>query len=179
MKKQTWINAGVYLICMIAACVLNLTVTGMVLKIILAFADIGYFATAILRIVIGFLTGGGVIGAIIYRECYKSVEFHPGWIALSMSLAGLVHLGISTVLMFYPFIAGGVRPLAGILCMGAGFDSDAMIEYIYFWAYLLAFLLYLVFQIGVSLLCGFIGKKMRLKSREGLKGYRAEGSEAK
>ena len=179
MKKQVWINSGVYLISMIAACLLNLAVTGMALKIVLAFADIGYFATAILRIVIGFLTGAGVIGAIIYHECYKSVEFHPGWIILSMSFAGIVHLGLSTVLMFYPFIAGGVRPLAGILCLGTGFDSDAMIDYIYLWAYLLAFLLYLIFQICVSLLCGFIGKKMRLKNREGLKGYHPEGSGAK
>ena len=176
MKKQVFINSGVYLICMISACLLNLAVTGILLKIVLSFADIGYFATAILRVVFGFLTGAGIIGAIVYRECYKSLEFHPGWIALSMGLAGIVHLGLSVVLMFYPFIAGGVRPLAGILCMGSGFNSDGMIEYIYLWAYLLAFLLYWLFQVVVSLACGWIGKKKRLKSREGIKGYYSNGA---
>ena len=143
----------------------------MVLKIVLSFADIGYFATSILRVVVGFLTGGAVIALVIGREAYKSLEIHPIRTTLALLLAGIFHLGFCLILMFYPFIAGGVRYLAGLLCMGSGFDSADCIPDIFLWAYLAAFFIYLMFQIGCALLGALIGKRMRLKIRASLKGY--------
>lgn len=179
MKKQVLVNSLIYSICMVVACLLNLAVSALILKIVSAFVVMDYFSASVLRVVVGFFTGGTVIGAVIYRESYRSLQFPVGITVLSMLLAGAAHLILCLLLMFYPFIAGGVRYLAGILCMGTGFDSAAMIEDIYLWAYVLAFFLYLVFEICVSLIGGFLGKRMRLKNRESIKGYPASAYEEK
>ncbi len=171
MKKQIFINACVALICMVVACLLNLLVTALIVKIVLSFADIGYFATSVMRAVIAFITCGAVMGAMNYRESFKTLEFRPALTVCSMLIAGAVHLGISLFLMFYPFIAGGTRYLAGALSMGSRFSSETRIDEIYLWAYLAAFGIYLGFEIVISLVFGVVGKKARLKNRESIKGY--------
>ena len=171
MKKQTLVNAAVYLICFVVACVLNLAVSWLLLKIVDSFVALNYFGQSVVRIVSGFLTGGAVIGAVVGRECFKSLEFRPLPLVASLSMAGAVHLLLCLILMFYPFIAGGVRDLAGVIGMGSKFDSETDIEKIYLWQYLLAFVIDLAYKIGVACLVGYLGKAKRLKNRESIKGY--------
>ena len=171
MKKQIAVNAVIYLVCMIGACLLNLAVSWLLVKLADSFVELTYFAKAIVRILSAFLTMGAVLGAVVYRECYKSLEYRPGWLSLSVGLAGLGHLLLCLMLMFYPFIAGGVRYLAGVISLGSNFVSDDMVGRIYLWEYLLAFGIYLVFEIAVALIGGAMGKRMRLKGREQIKGY--------
>ena len=175
MKKQTVVNAVVYLICFVVACILNLAVSWLLLKIVDAFVALDYFGESVVRIVSGFLTGGVVIGAVVGRECFKSLEFRPLSLVASLAMAGGAHLLLCLLLMFYPFIAGGVRDLAGVIGMGSKFDSASEIEKIYLWQYLLAFVIDLVYRIGIALLAGYLGKATRLKNRENLKGF--SGSE--
>jgi len=174
MKKQTLINALIYLVCMVSACILNLAVSWMMVKIVDSFVELGYFRTAIVRIVSGIVTGGVVLGAVVFRDSYKSICFSPKPLTVSLLLAGLGHLLLCLVLMFHPFIAGGVRYLAGILRMGGDFASDGQLDRIYLWDYLLGFLIDFAVRVAVALLCGYLGKKKRLDNRKNIAGYPSE-----
>ncbi len=171
VKKQIWVDALTYLICFVVACLLNLATSWLFLKIADSIVVLDYFGQSVIRIVSGFLTGGVIIGAIVARESYKSIEVHPIPLMAAIGLAGVGHLLLCLVLMFYPFIAGGVRDLAGVIGMGTEFSSEADIENIYLWQYLLAFVIDLAYKMGVAILCAYMGKAKRLKNRETIKGY--------
>ena len=70
--------------------------------------------------------------------------------------------------MFTPFMAGGVRDLAGVLTMGNYFDSKAMLEEITLWTYLLAYGIFFVWEATVCVSCNWIGKTQRLRERDDL-----------
>ena len=65
MKKQYFSDALVYGICMIAASLLNLAVSGLVVKILTLLLAPEFFVLAIVRAVVGFLTGAVVLGLVI------------------------------------------------------------------------------------------------------------------
>ena len=174
MKKQITTNAIGYLACMVAACLLNLAVSTLLVKIVNLFIVVEYFEAAIVKLISGFLSCGAVLGAMTFRMGYKSVQFRPLSLLASLVLAALMHLVLCLVLMFHPFISGGVRELAGVLAMGDAFDGADMIGEIYLWTYLAAFWIDFAVQAVVALLCGFLGKRTRLKGRETLRGYGQE-----
>lgn len=168
MKKHVFTDAVVYLICMVAACLLNLAVGALAVKIVNLLIEVGYFEAAIIKTVSGLVVGGAVLGAVVGRECYQAAELRPWSLLASLTLAGAGHLLLCVILMFYPFISGGVRDLAGLLAMGDSFNDRGMIERIYLWNYLAAFGIDFAVRAAVSLTAGAIGKHMRLKSRESL-----------
>ncbi len=175
MKKQIVADAIVYLIAMVVAMLLNLLVSALLETIVASFGLEEYFARAFVRIASGFLVGAGVLGALVYRECYKSVEFTPLVLVPSIALAGIAQMLLALVLKFNPILSGGVRDLAGVICLGSGFDSADMIEKIPLFMGVLAFLVYLLFEIGVCVWLGYLGKKNRLKSREALVNSESDG----
>jgi hypothetical protein len=168
MKKQIFANSLIYFVCIIAACLINLAVSALVLKILNAFIVVDYFVSSIINAVISFVVVSGIIGAVMFYEGYKAAEFNVGLTAASFSLSGVYHLIISLVLMFYPFIAGGTRYLAGLMSLWDSFDGIEAVADIYLWAYLVAFVIYFAVQLGVALCCGVWGKNKRLKNREEL-----------
>lgn len=174
MKKQFFVNSLVYFVAIFAACLVNVAVSALVLKILNLFIVVDYFIGAICCAIVAFIVVGGVVASLSFFESYKSVEFAPGRILGSVGLAGIYHLAISTLLGFYPFAAGGTRYLAGLISMGNKFDSLDRIVDIYLWEYLLAFGIYLVLEIIAAEVCGYLGKRRRIKIRESLDGFVAE-----
>ena len=168
MKKHVFTDAIVYLICTVAACLLNLAVGALMVKIVNLFIEVEYFEAAIVKMLFGLVVGCAVLGAVIGRECYQSAVFRPRSLLASLTLAGVAHLVLCFVLMFHPFISGGVRDMAGVLAMGDAFNSRDMIENIYLWNYLTAFGIDFVVRSAVALIAGAVGKRMRIKSREAL-----------
>lgn len=179
MKKQITTNAIGYLVCVLVACLLNLAVSALLVKIVNLFIVVEYFEAAVVRLISGFLTCGAVLGAMSFRQSYKSVEFRPMPLLASLALAGVAHLLLCLLFMFHPFISGGVRELAGVLALGDGFDGADMIEEIYLWTYLGAFWIDFAVQTAVVLICGCLGKRTRLKGRESLRGYKTRPEEKK
>ncbi len=167
MKKQIVADGVIYLICMLAAQLLNVAASALTVRLGMAFM-FTYFGRSLIRLVTGFLVSSGVIGAVVWRESYKSMSVRPKQLIPALTLAGLVHLILCLPLKFYPFVAGGVRDLAGILSMGTAFASEEMIGEIRFWAYLVAFAVFLILEIAVALVCAKMGVRKRLKNREGL-----------
>ncbi len=177
MKKQIVADGIIYLICMLVAQLLNIAVSALTVRLGMAFL-FTYFGRSLIRLVTGFLVSGVVLGAIVYRESYKSMRMQPKLLVPAITLAGLAHLVICLPLKFYPFIAGGVRDLAGILSMGIGFSGEERIGEIYLWAYLAAFALFLLFEIATALICAYAGRKRRIKNREGLNLCEEESTKA-
>ena len=168
MKKQTLYSAITYLIGVVVACLVNLLVSYITVKIVNLFIVVDYFASAVVNVVVAFIVVPFITGVIFYYESYKSAEFNPWHICGAVALGGVAHLGLSMLLMFYPFIAGGTRYLALIINFGNKFSSIEDVEQIYLWAYLISFFIYLVVQMCVSLMMGYIAKNKRLKIREEL-----------
>ena len=171
MKKQFWISTLIALITMVVSSLLTLAVSALSVKILDLFIVVEYYAAAIVKTVVAFIVFCGVIGAIHFYEGYKRVEFRPTHICGTVAVGGVAHLALSVLLVFHPMIAGGTRYLAGLLDMGRGFNSEAQVEYIYLWTYLISFAIYLASQILISVACGYFGKKYRLYNRTQIEGY--------
>ncbi len=168
MKKQFWVGVLVWLLALLGGCLVNLLVCSVAIKIVNLFIVVEFFEAAIIRTIASFVTLGCVVGALTYLESFRKAEFTPWGTAAQLSLAGLGQLILSIPLMFYPFVAGGTKYLAGLIDMGKSFNSVEKIEDIYLWTYLASFVIYLVLEIAIAVLLGMLGKKMRLKQREEL-----------
>ncbi len=168
MKKRFFAESLVYFVALIGASLVNLLTCSMAIKIVNLFIVVGYFEAAVVSCIMSFVTMCGVVGALGYFEGYKKAEFAIGRNAGALAVAGAAQLVLSVPLMFYPFIAGGTRYLAGLIDMGSHFDSAESIKEIYLWTYLAAFAIYLAAEIGVCIACGIIGKSRRVAQRKAL-----------
>lgn len=168
MKKKIGNNALFYLICLVVSCLLNLAASALMIKIVNLFIEVAYCEASVIRIASSLLINGLILGAVSWYESHHSVEFEPLTVVASLSIASLIHLLLCVVLMFTPFMAGGVRDLAGVLTMGDGFNSKSMIEEITLWTYLLSYGIFFVLEMAVCLTLGWFGMKQRLRERENL-----------
>ncbi len=171
MKKQYFSDALVYGIAMIAASLLNLAVSGLIVKIVTLLIAPEFFVLAIVRAVVGFLTGAVVLGLVIGYEGYKTVTFSPKQIIISVAIAAVGHFLLSFLLRFYPFIAGGTRYLGGLLEHGSDFDGFEEVADVALWGYIAAFWIIKIGEIAICLVAGKCGMKARIKSRESIDGY--------
>jgi len=171
MKKQYFSDALVYGICMIAAALLNLAVSGLIVKIVTLLIAPEFFVLAIVRAVVGFLTGAVVLGLVIGCEGYKSVSFSAKQITVSVLIASVGHFLLSFLLRFYPFVSGGTRYLGGLLEHGSDFDGFAAVADVALWAYIAAFWIIKLGELVLCLVAGKCGMKARIKSRESIDGY--------
>ena len=171
MKKQILANSIIYLICMVAAMLLNLAVSALAVKIVDVLILPEFYVLAIVRAAAGILTGCIIIGAIFLYEGYKTVSFSFWQVLLPMLLAAVVHFVIAFIFKFYPFIAGGTHYLGGLIESGDGFSSFESVEDVRLWAYVSAFWIAKAAEIVIAPIACFIGKRVRIKNRETLVGY--------
>lgn len=174
MKKQHLVNAIVYLVAMLAACLLNLAVSGLMVKFVDVLVAPDFFVFAIVRAIVGILTTSAVLGLVIGYEGFKYVEFSFSKIVIPVFFASVAHFLLAWLLRFYPFAAGGVRYLAGILEQGSDFTSFEKVSDVALWAYIAAFWIIKVIEMAVALIAGKCGKTLRLKNRETIRGYPAQ-----
>ena len=73
---------------------------------------------------------------------------------------------LCVVLMFTPFMAGGVRELAGVLTMGEHFNDLSRLEDVYLWTYLAAYGIHWVYELGICMAFGALGRWKRLRDRK-------------
>ncbi len=171
MKKQLLVNVFTYLVCMIAAALLNLAVSALAVKIVNVLFAPDFFVIAVVRAVTGIVTSCVVLGAIIGYEGYKNVSFPFPLVILSVFLAAIVHFGIAFLFKFYPFIAGGTQYLGGIFEQGSAFSSFDAVSDVRLWAYVSAFGVAKLLEIVIAPIACFIGMKLRIKNRKTIEGY--------
>ena len=168
MKKQFWSMSGVVFLCIFGACLLNLAVMSIVIKIVNLFIELDFFTAVVIRMMVSFLVVSGVPAVISYLVSYRMASFDVKNACGTFCLASLLQLAISLLLKFHPFIGGGTFYLAGIFESGSAFNESADIEYIGIIDYLLAFAVYFAVGLALYILCGKIGEKKRLRDREKL-----------
>ena len=171
MKKQLLANGITYLICMIAAALLNLAVSALVVKIVNLLVAPDFFVIAIVRAVTGIVTSCIVLGAVIGYEGYKTLTFSFWSTVLSVLLAAVAHFLLALLLRFYPFIAGGTQYLGGILESGSNFICFDSVSDVHLFAYIGAFWIAKAIEIVVAPISSFVGKRVRIKNRETIEGY--------
>ena len=171
MKKQILANSITYLICMVAATLLNLAVSALVVKIVDVLILPEFFVLAIVRAVVGIFTGCLIIGAVFFYEGYKTLSFSFWSVFLSMLIAAVAHFIIAFIFKFYPFIAGGTHYLGGLIESGDGFNSFDEVADVRLWAYIAAFWIAKAAEIVVAPIACLVGKRVRIKNRETIAGY--------
>ena len=171
MKKQLLANGITYLLCMVAAALLNLAVSALVVKIVNLLVAPDFFVIAIVRAVTGIVTSCAVLGAVIGYKGYKTLSFSFLTTVLSVFLAAVAHFLLALLLRFYPFIAGGTQYLGGILESGSNFTSFEVVSDVHLLAYIGAFWIAKGAEIIVAPISCLLGKRRRLKNRETIKGY--------
>ncbi len=175
MKKQWAVNSVVYFASFVAACLLNLLISWLLVKIVILLVAPGFFALAVVRVVSGVLSSAVVIGAMSYYDAYRKVAFPVGFFCAAFVSASVLHFLWATLFRYYPFAAGGVRYLAGILAQGSGFTSFSGVDDIRLVFYMLAFWLEKLPVLAVGIVCGFLGRRKRLTNRRSIEGYPTDG----
>ena len=171
MKKQFLVNGITYLVCMVAAALLNLAVSALVVKIVNLLVAPDFFVIAIVRAVTGMVTVCVVLGAVVGYEGYKTLSFSMPKILLTVLGASIIHFAIAFLFKFYPFIAGGTQYLGGILEYGSAFDSFEAVSDVSLWAYIASFWISKIAELTVAPLACFVGMKKRINNRKTIEGY--------
>ncbi len=170
MKNKFFIGSGTAFLAILASCLLNLPIMMLVLKVIDLFVELEFFARIIVSLAVSVISVSGIQGAVRYFAAYRSASFDIKLFSANYWTATVLQLAIALLLKFATFIAGGTVYLAGVFEFGADFSSLDDIEFIGLLDYLPAFLILSLVAYGVSVLLGYLGKKIRLKDRSELVG---------
>lgn len=168
MKKQFFSMCGVVFLCIFGACLLNLVVMALVLKILNLFIVVEPFTEVVVRLVVSLLCVAGVPSAVAYLVSYRMARFDVKNALATFCAASVFQLLLALLLKFHPFISGGVLYLAGIFESGSSFANGADVEYVGIIDYLLAYAVCFVVGLLSYLVFGKLGTVKRLKDREEL-----------
>ena len=171
MKKQFFSMCGVVFLCIFGACLLNLLVMSMVLKIANILVVVEPFTEVVIRLVVSIIVVAGVPSAVAYLVSYKMASFDVKNAVGTFCVASVFQLLLALLLKFHPFISGGVLYLAGIFESGSSFANGADVKYIGIFDYLPAYAICFVVGAFSYVVCGKLGMKKRLKDREELTGH--------
>ena len=170
MKKQFFSMCGVLFLCIFGACLLNLAVMSIVLKIANILVVVEPFTEVVIRLVVSLIVVAGIPSAVAYLVSYRMAKFDTKNACGTFCVAAVFQLLLALLLKFHPFISGGVLYLAGIFESGSSFANGADIEYVGIIDYLLAYVICFSFGLTSYLIFGKLGMKKRLRDREELTG---------
>ena len=169
MKKNFLIDSGIIFFYLFAACLMNMFVTSIAIKIIDAFVFLEYFPLSIVKMALSLIIVSGILGTVIYLLSYRKAEFSAGGFTARFCVGAAAQLALSVIFGFHAFISGGVKYLAGVLEHGADLAADNW-EFVGIFDYLIAFAVFAVVYLVVALICGKVAVKNRLRDREELTG---------
>ena len=169
MKKNFLIDSGIMFIYIFSACISNLLISGVTLKIIDAFVLLGYFTLSTVKMAVSGIAVAGILGALAYLLAYRKASFSTGYFSATFFAGTAVQLALSILFKFRTFISGGVMYLAGIFEHGSDIYAEGW-EYVGIIDYLLAFFTFTAVYCLTCIICGKIAVKKRLRDRAELIG---------
>lgn len=169
MKKTFFIDSGIMFLYIFSACILNLLIAGITLKIIDAFVLLEYFAISTVKMAVSGIAVAGILGALTYLLAYRKASFSAGYFTGTFFAGAALQLAISVLFKFRTFISGGVMYLAGIFEHGTALSAEGW-EYVGIIDYLLAFFIFTAVYYVVCVVCGKVAVKNRLRDRAELIG---------
>ena len=169
MKKTFFIDSGIMFLYIFSACILNLLIAGITLKIIDAFVLLEYFAISTVKMAVSGIAVAGILGALTYLLAYRKASFSAGYFTGTFFAGAALQLAISVLFKFRTFISGGVMYLADIFEHGTALSAEGW-EYVGIIDYLLAFFIFTAVYYVVCVVCGKVAVKNRLRDRAELIG---------
>lgn len=171
-------NALVYLVYIIAACIVGLAVSSLISLIVSGIASASYLALAIVRTFVFMAAEGGALFLIGCREGYRDPEPDIRSLACSWGVACAIHFAVSLIASFAPVLSGGVRYMAGWMYLGEEFTSMTTVSGGLYGYCVLAYFIYLAVNTACFTVACFLGSDMRLRSRAELTADRASEASA-
>ena len=169
MKKNFLIDSGIIFLYIFSACILNMLVSGLVIKIIDAFVLLEYFALNIAKMAVSGIVVAAILGALTYLLAYRKASFFARYFSATFFAGTAVQLALSILFKFRTFISGGVMYLAGIFEHGSDIYAEGW-EYVGIIDYLLAFFIFTAVYCLTCIICGKVAVKKRLRDRAELIG---------
>ena len=169
MKKTFFLDAGIQFLYIFSACILNLLISGVALKIVDTFVLLDYSVLCIIRMAVSAIAVAGILGALTYLLSYRKASFSAGYFTGTFFAGAALQLAISLLFKFRAFISGGVMYLAGIFEHGTALSAEGW-EYVGIIDYLLAFFIFTVVYYVTCVVCGKVAVKKRLRDRAELIG---------
>lgn len=169
MKKTFFIDSGIQFLYIFSACILNLLISGILLKMVDTFVLLDYSVLCIIRMAVSAIAVASILGALTYLLSYRKASFSAGYFTGTFFAGAALQLAISLLFKFRAFISGGVMYLAGIFEHGTALSAEGW-EYVGIIDYLLAFLIFTAVYYVTCVVCGKVAVKKRLRDRAELIG---------
>ena len=169
MKKTFFIDSGIQFLYIFSACILNLLISGILLKMVDTFVLLDYSVLCIIRMAVSAIAVAGILGALTYLLSYRKASFSAGYFTATFFAGAALQLAISLLFKFRAFISGGVMYLAGIFEHGTALSAEGW-ELVGIIDYLLAFLIFTAVYYVTCVVCGKVAVKNRLRDRAELIG---------
>ena len=169
MKKNFLIDSGIIFFYLFAACLMNMFVTSIAIKIIDSFVFLEYFPLSVVKMSFSLVVVSGILGTVTYLLSYRKAEFSVDGFAARFCVGAAVQLALSVLFKFHTFISGGVKYLAGAFEHGGDLAADNW-DLVGIFDYLIAFAIFFAIYLAVAIICGKVAVKNRLRDREELTG---------
>ena len=113
-----------YAVCMPLACLVIMFAEILIVKIANLFVVVDYFSLCIIRALIYTLGVNALLGALAFREGYKSARATPFSLGISALVATVFHFMYALLFSFEAFAAGGVRSIAILIKFGRAINGE-------------------------------------------------------
>ncbi len=167
--KLTLTSAGLYLIYLLAACILTMLIEAMFNFFLDHLVLLSYPVLTVIRIVIYSIGVPVILGFLGYFEGYREAACPMGETITALVIAAIFHLLFAMFFKFQGFISGAVRFTAGMIHNGWGITQTTLVEKTPYPLFLLTFAGYAVFYGMILVLCKYIGSKKRICDRAELR----------
>ncbi len=164
-QKDIIATSTVYFVFVAVACVIARIASNICVKLCDLFVELSFISASGVRAVTLFAFSAFFIAFFSYKYGYKIAEFDSCEDLVSSALSSLVHLVLSAVLSFSPWIAGATKHVSGFVKYGDRYTSVEHMSKIPFGTLLIVGLVNAVVFAALIYVFKIVGVKKRLSDR--------------
>lgn len=164
-KKDIVATSVVYLVFIALSCVIARVASNICVKSCDLFVELSFIAASGIRAVTLFAFSTFFVAFFSYKYGYKMAEFDKSEDIISSAISSLVHLVVSAVFMFSPWIAGATKHISGFLTFGSNYTRADDMSRIPFYMFLLVGIVNAIIFAGLVYAFKIVGVKKRLRDR--------------
>ena len=167
MKKNRDIvvNAVVYLVFILLACIFSRLFAGMGAKLVNKFVELGFLADAWIRTVLLALFSFFFSLFLAYKYGYQTACFDLGEILPAALIGAAVHFLLGFVTVFSPLVSGAVKYVGCLVAYGGNYMSDMQTKSVPTLTLAISGLLFMLLYVGLVVQGTYLGTKKRLADR--------------
>ena len=176
MKKNRdmVVNAAVYLVFILLACVFSRLFAGMGTKLVNKFVELDFLADAWIRTVLLALFAFFFSLFLSYKYGYQTADFDLGETLPAALIGAAAHFLLGFVTVFSPLVSGAVKYVGCLVAYGGNYMSDMQTKNLPTLTLALSGLLFMLLYAGLVVHGTYLGTKKRLEDRAELLGEKGE-----